>query len=49
MMYKCICCGEIFDEPRNYVESYGFGNLYVEHWSCCPYCGGDYIKNNEEE
>lgn len=48
-MYKCTCCGETFDEPRHYVESHGFGNLYAEHWSCCPYCGGDYEDYDPDE
>lgn len=40
--YKCRCCGEVFDEPRVYVETHGFTDGLYETWSCCPYCGGDY-------
>ena len=42
--YKCKCCGEVFDEPRRYVETHGFTDGLYEHMSCCPYCGGDYTE-----
>ena len=48
MTYKCNNCGEIFDEPRRYVETHGFTDGLYERWSCCPYCGGDYELYEEE-
>ena len=47
--YKCNRCGEVFDEPHVYDEYHGFDD-YPEKWSCCPYCGGDYTDDfNDEE
>lgn len=45
--YKCRCCGEVFDEPQRYVETHGFTDGRYETWSCCPYCGGDYVGYEE--
>lgn len=47
--YKCKCCGEIFDEPRVYLETHGFTDGFYETWSCCPYCGGDFEEYDEDE
>ena len=47
--YKCNNCGEIFDEPRVYVETHGFTDGLYETWSCCPYCGGDYEDYDPDE
>lgn len=47
--YKCKCCGEVFDEPRRYVETHGFTDGLYETWSCCPYCGGDYEDYDPDE
>lgn len=47
--YKCKNCGEVFDEPRVYVETYGFTDGLYERFSCCPCCGGDYTEYDEEE
>lgn len=47
--YKCRNCGEVFDEPRVYVETHGFTDGLYEHMSCCPYCGGDYEPYEVEE
>ena len=41
-MYKCKCCGEVFDEPRVIRESHGFHDGFYETFCICPYCGGDY-------
>lgn len=37
-MYKCRECGEYFDEPREWVETHGFGHGPFESWSACPHC-----------
>lgn len=49
--YKCKDCGEVFDEPQEYVERHGFDDGFAERWSCCPYCGGSYaeVEDDEEE
>lgn len=36
--YICTECGETFEEPHSYTESYG-QTLY-----CCPVCGGGYVE-----
>ena len=36
--YICTECGETFEEPHSYTESYG-QTLY-----CCPSCGGGYVE-----
>ena len=48
-MYRCKDCGEIFDEPHEYVETHGFTDGLYERWSCCPYCGGSYSDYDEDE
>ena len=35
-MYKCLNCGEVFEEPNSVKEDWG------ESFSVCPYCNGDY-------
>ena len=35
-MYKCLNCGEIFEEAKPIKEDWG------ESFSVCPYCNGDY-------
>ena len=47
--YKCNNCGEIFDEPRVYVETHGFTDGLYEAMSCCPCCGGDYDEFDPDE
>ena len=48
-MYKCDNCGEVFNEPHCYVETHGFTDGLVEHWSCCPHCGGSYEVYCEDD
>ena len=38
MIYKCIDCGEEFDEPYRWIETHGFTDGFCEHWSACPNC-----------
>lgn len=47
--YKCKNCGEVFDDPREYVETHGFTDGLYERFSCCPNCGGDYEELEETE
>ena len=48
-MYKCRCCGEVFDEPRVVRESHGFHDVFYETFYVCPNCGGDYDEYDKEE
>ena len=41
-MYKCLDCGEIFDEPASVRETHGFTDGLAETFYMCPYCNGDY-------
>ena len=47
--YKCNNCGEVFDEPRVFVETHGFTDGLYERFSCCPNCGGDYHEVEDDE
>lgn len=40
--YRCLECCRIFDAPHEYDESHGFNDGFAEHFSVCPYCGGNY-------
>ena len=55
MMFKCECCGEIFEEPnrKKYcVGYYGSAPAYDTE-STCPHCGEDnfdeYNEGDEED
>jgi hypothetical protein len=42
-MYICLDCGEIFEEPETWEESYPYGEGYAyQTFSCCPHCEGSY-------
>lgn len=41
-MYKCSCCGYVFEEPKKYLERHGLDTGPYEPFLCCPECGGDY-------
>lgn len=41
-MYKCLDCGEVFDEPASVRETHGFTDGFAEIFYMCPYCNGDY-------
>ena len=49
MKYKCLDCGEVFEEPRKYTERHGFADGLYEHWEGCPECGGAYVEYDEDE
>ena len=40
-MYKCEECGEIFENPAEWVEDTG------ELWGGCPHCKGDFEEVEE--
>ena len=44
MAYKCIACGNIFEEGEQAVwyETHGFDLPPYEKWSGCPLCKGAY-------
>ena len=41
-MYRCLDCGRIFEDPKNYVETHGFMCGPYEEWTGCPDCSGSY-------
>ena len=41
-MYKCLDCGEVFEEPASVRETHGFTDGFAETFYMCPYCNGDY-------
>ena len=43
-MYKCLDCGEVFEEPASVRETHGFTDGFAETFYMCPYCNGDYEK-----
>lgn len=45
MMFICVDCGHVFDEPRWYKGDRleHFGTTCREEWSGCPICGGSYV------
>ena len=44
MMYLCLDCGELFEEPKHYTETHGLDFPPYEEWSGCPECAGAYVK-----
>ena len=46
-MWVCLECGEIFEEPRLYIDTHGLDTPpYEERWGC-PVCGGAYTEAYE--
>ena len=47
--FVCTECGATFDEPRAVEESRGefWGFPAYETMYYCPFCGGDFVKNEE--
>ena len=43
-MYRCLECGQDFEEPIEWIEHHGLTMYegYGEPWSGCPFCLGDY-------
>lgn len=44
MMYLCLDCEKLFEEPYGYIETHGLNTPPYEEWSCCPKCRGAYVK-----
>lgn len=44
MSYKCLDCGEVFDEPKKWKEYRGefWGTPAYEEMVGCPHCEGDF-------
>jgi hypothetical protein len=43
-MFLCRECKNLFEEPKRYVETHGLETPPYEQLSCCPFCGGEYVK-----
>lgn len=48
-MFKCIECGYVFEEPKNYSEDLTPGGVFeggsfIKHYKGCPKCQGEYIE-----
>ena len=53
-MYKCLDCGHIFDEPKQYSEDRTpcgvfEGGSFIEHYTGCPVCLGAYEEAKQCE
>ena len=40
VMWVCLDCGLIFNEPKHYVETHGLHCGPYEEWDGCPKCSG---------
>lgn len=49
MLYRCLDCGYIFEEPVVWQESHGLDTPPYEEWSGCPRCRGGYEEFDEWE
>lgn len=43
-MFVCIECGNIFEFPMRFVETYGLDTPPYQEFTCCPDCGGAYAE-----
>ena len=43
-MYICLDCGNIFENPRKYVEKHGLDSPPYEELVGCPLCSGAYAE-----
>ena len=48
-MFKCVECGELFTEPKQWTETHGFTYGPYEEWIGSPCCYGGYEKVYECE
>ena len=46
-MFVCLDCGNIFAEPKHYVDKHGFDIPPFEERDGCPYCGGAYAEAHQ--
>jgi hypothetical protein len=43
-MFVCRECKNLFEEPKTYFETHGLETPPYEKFTCCPFCGGTYVK-----
>lgn len=43
-MYVCIECGNLFENPIEWVETHGLDTPPYEHWSGSPCCRSNYTE-----
>ena len=48
-MYLCLDCENIFDAPKDFIETHGLDSPSYETWTGCPICGGAYVKTMQCE
>ena len=53
-MYKCLDCGHIFEEPKQYSEDRTPGGAFeggsfIEYYTGCPVCSGAYEEAKQCE
>ena len=53
-MFKCLDCGHIFEEPKQYSEDRTPGGAceggsFIEHYTGCPVCSGAYEEAKQCE
>lgn len=41
-MFICLECGNIFIEPKLYIETHGLDSPPYENFYGCPKCGGSF-------
>ena len=44
MMFLCLECGKLFEEPEKYEDSHGLDYPPYETWYGCPSCAGGYVE-----
>jgi hypothetical protein len=44
ILFACIECREVFEEPIYWEETHGLDTPPYERWSGCPYCKGSYVE-----
>ena len=44
MVFVCVECRELFEEPGHYVETHNLDTPPYEEWDGCPSCGGAFIE-----
>lgn len=47
--FRCRDCGEVFDTPKEWVETHGLDYGPYERWSGCPACGGAFEEYYGED
>ena len=43
-MYICINCRELFEEPKECIETHGLEVPPYEHFYVCPRCGSTFVE-----